>query len=188
MSAVGGLVDIGEARHLWKISKLSLMSMFGMVALTGIVVNDSLVMVDFINKRRREGASLRDGVREGALQRLRPIVSTTLTTCLGLLPLAIGLGGQDLVLAPMALAITAGLGIATLLVLLVVPALYLVVEGIRMRVGGGTPTGGGEDEDEDEDAPADPSPSDGQTVPAPPTDTVAAPADATTKTQPAPPA
>ncbi|MBL4688516.1 MAG: efflux RND transporter permease subunit [Nannocystaceae bacterium] len=123
MGAIWGLTASGYP--------LSLMSMFGMVALTGIVVNDSLVMVDFINMRRREGASLADGVRQGALQRLRPIVSTTLTTCLGLLPLAIGLGGQDLVLAPMALAITAGLGIATLLVLLVVPALYLVVEGLR---------------------------------------------------------
>lgn len=131
MGAIWGLTASGYP--------LSLMAMFGMVALTGIVVNDSLVMVDFINKRRTEGASLMDGVREGSLQRLRPIVSTTLTTCLGLLPLAIGLGGQDLVLAPMALAITAGLGIATLLVLLVVPALYLVVEGIRLRLGGGPP-------------------------------------------------
>ncbi|MEM6993109.1 MAG: efflux RND transporter permease subunit, partial [Myxococcota bacterium] len=177
MGAIWGLTASGYP--------LSLMSMFGMVALTGIVVNDSLVMVDFINKRRREGASLADGVRQGALQRLRPIVSTTLTTCLGLLPLAIGLGGQDLVLAPMALAITAGLGIATLLVLLVVPALYLVVEGVRQRLGGGQALVDAEDAELDEEldeerdqAPADEAEAQpegdgaervgaGQTVPAP---------------------
>ena len=67
---------------------------------------------------------------EGALERLRPILSTTLTTCLGLLPLAIGLGGRDDVLAPMAVSISAGLGFATGLVLLVVPAIYLVVEDV----------------------------------------------------------
>jgi len=132
MGAVWGLTASGYP--------LSLMAMFGMVALTGIVVNDSLVMVDFINKQRRSGMSVFDSARVGAVQRLRPIVSTTLTTCLGLLPLAIGLGGQDLVLAPMALAITAGLGIATLLVLLVVPALYILVERMRLALGGGTPS------------------------------------------------
>ncbi|MCA9653378.1 MAG: efflux RND transporter permease subunit [Myxococcales bacterium] len=109
---------------------LSLMALFGIVALVGIVVNDSLVMVDFINKRRGDGLELHDAVEQAALERLRPILSTTLTTCLGLLPLAIGLGGRDDVLAPMAVSISAGLGFATGLVLLVVPAIYLVVEDV----------------------------------------------------------
>lgn len=158
MGAVWGLTTAGYP--------LSLMAMFGMVALTGIVVNDSLVMVDFINKRYAESGQLLESVRTGSMQRLRPIVSTTLTTCLGLLPLAIGLGGQDLVLAPMSLSITAGLGFATLLVLLVVPALYLVVEGIRLRLGG-KPRG------------SDPGESltDGKTEVAPPVQSVDAPAD-----------
>lgn len=116
---------------------LSLMAMFGIIALAGIVVNDSLVMIDFINTKRREGLSTFEAVAEGALDRLRPIVSTTLTTCLGLLPLALGLGGRDDVLAPMGVSIAAGLGFATALVLLVVPAIYLVFEdfgALRRRV------------------------------------------------------
>lgn len=149
-------VPFGLMGAIWGLSiggfPLSLMAMFGLVALTGIVVNDSLVMVDFINKRRREGVPLHDAVHQGAMERLRPIVATTLTTCLGLLPLSIGLGGQDLVLAPMAIAITAGLGFATLLVLLVVPAVYLVVEGIRARFGGKPP--GDEPNFDDDDDPA----------------------------------
>jgi multidrug efflux pump subunit AcrB len=116
---------------------LSLMALFGIIALVGIVVNDSLVMIDFINTRRREGLPVFEAVADGALDRLRPIVSTTLTTCLGLLPLALGLGGRDDVLAPMAVSISAGLGIATGLVLLVVPAIYLAFEdagALRRRV------------------------------------------------------
>lgn len=112
---------------------LSIFAMFGMVALAGIVVNDSLVMVDFINVRRRDGLSLHDAVIDGALSRLRPILSTTLTTCLGLLPMALGLGGRDEVLAPMAISISAGLGIATVLVLLAIPALYVLVAQVTER-------------------------------------------------------
>jgi multidrug efflux pump subunit AcrB len=107
---------------------LSLFALFGVVALAGIVVNDSLVMVDFINKRRGEGLDSSAAALDGALERLRPIVSTTLTTCFGLGPLAIGLGGKDEILAPMAISIAAGLGISTALVLLVVPAVYVIIE------------------------------------------------------------
>ncbi len=123
MGAILGLFVMGY--------DLSLLALFGIVALAGIVVNDSLVMIDVINTRRATGEEAESAVLHGALQRLRPIVSTTLTTCLGLLPLAVGLGGRDEVLAPMAVSISAGLGIATLLVLLVVPALYLAFEDVR---------------------------------------------------------
>ena len=120
MGAILGLFGMGY--------DLSLFAMFGVVALAGIVVNDSLVMVDFINKRRGEGMSVYDAALDGALERLRPIVSTTLTTCFGLGPLAIGLGGKDEILAPMAISIAAGLGISTGLVLLVVPSIYVMIE------------------------------------------------------------
>lgn len=110
---------------------LSLFAMFGIIALAGIVVNDSLVMVDFINARQRAGDSAFDAAVSGALNRLRPIISTTLTTCFGLGPLAIGLGGKDEILAPMAISIAAGLGISTTLVLLVIPAVYMQVEDVR---------------------------------------------------------
>ncbi len=120
MGAILGLFGMGY--------DLSLFALFGVVALAGIVVNDSLVMVDFINKRRVEGLEVYDAALDGALERLRPIISTTLTTCFGLGPLAIGLGGKDEILAPMAISIAAGLGISTALVLLVVPAVYVMIE------------------------------------------------------------
>ncbi|PRQ05655.1 efflux RND transporter permease subunit [Enhygromyxa salina] len=120
MGAILGLFGMGY--------DLSLFALFGVVALAGIVVNDSLVMVDFINKRRAEGLEVFDAALDGALERLRPIISTTLTTCFGLGPLAIGLGGKDEILAPMAISIAAGLGISTGLVLLVVPAVYVIIE------------------------------------------------------------
>lgn len=110
---------------------LTIFAMFGMVALAGIVVNDSLVMIDFINTRRREGLDIQAAAIDGALNRLRPIISTTLTTCLGLLPMAIGFGGRDNVLAPMAVSIAGGLFFATILVLLVVPALFVIIERMR---------------------------------------------------------
>ena len=86
-------------------------------------------MVDFINKRIGDGEDPFVAAREGAVARLRPILTTTLTTCFGLWPLAIGLGGQDLILAPMAISIAAGLGISTGLVLLVVPAVHAILVG-----------------------------------------------------------
>ncbi|MBV1860433.1 MAG: efflux RND transporter permease subunit [Nannocystaceae bacterium] len=123
MGAILGLASMGY--------DLTIFAMFGMVALTGIVVNDSLVMIDFINTRRSEGLGIAEAAIDGALNRLRPIISTTLTTCLGLLPMAIGFGGRDNVLAPMAVSIAGGLFVATILVLLVVPALFVIVERLR---------------------------------------------------------
>jgi multidrug efflux pump subunit AcrB len=120
MGAVLGLFGMGY--------ELSLFALFGIVALAGIVVNDSLVMVDFINSRRRDGLEVMDAAVDGALQRLRPILSTTLTTVFGLGPLALGLGGKDEILAPMAVALAAGLGVSTSLVLVVVPPIYVIIE------------------------------------------------------------
>ncbi len=128
MGAILGLFSMGY--------DLSLFALFGIVGLAGIVVNDSLVMVAFINERRAAGADLFEAVLTGSLDRLRPIVSTTLTTCFGLGPLAFGLGGLDQVLAPMALSITAGLGFATGLVLLVVPPLYMVLDDLANLLSG----------------------------------------------------
>ena len=141
MGAILGLASMGY--------DLSIFAMFGMVALAGIVVNDSLVMIDFINKIRRGGASAFEATVEGALGRLRPILSTTLTTSLGLLPMAIGFGGRDDVLGPMAIAIAAGLLFATVLVLLVVPATYLIIDDVRAKFGSGNPV---PHDDPDDDA------------------------------------
>ena len=114
---------------------LSLIAMIGAVGLVGIVVNDSLVLVDFINRSRAEGRTPRDAVIEASLVRLRPILITTVTTVLGLLPLALGVAGAEPLLAPMAVSISVGLMFATALTLVVVPVSYLVLEDATVWVG-----------------------------------------------------
>jgi HAE1 family hydrophobic/amphiphilic exporter-1 len=114
------------------------MSLIGVVILVGIVVNDAIVKVDFINQARARGASLRDAILEAGSVRLRPIVMTTVTTVLGLSPMALGLGrGADL-RAPLAIAVIGGLSVATILTLIVVPVVYSLVESGRMRLVGET--------------------------------------------------
>jgi len=120
---------------------LNTMSLIGVVILVGIVVNDAIVKVDFINQARARGAGLREAILRAGEVRLRPIVMTTVTTVLGLLPMALGIGrGADL-RAPMAVAVIGGLVVATALTLIVVPVVYAAVEDLRRLVAGGEPTG-----------------------------------------------
>ena len=110
---------------------LNTMSLIGVVILVGIVVNDAIVKVDFINQGMARGLGLRDAILEAGQVRLRPIVMTTVTTVLGLLPMALGIGrGADL-RAPMAISVIGGLIVATALTLIVVPVVYAVVEDVR---------------------------------------------------------
>ena len=110
---------------------MNTMSLIGVVILVGIVVNDAIVKVDFINQARGRGVAMRDAILEAGEVRLRPIVMTTVTTVLGLAPMALGLGrGADL-RAPMAVAVIGGLIVATALTLVVVPVTYAVVEDLR---------------------------------------------------------
>ena len=114
---------------------LNTMSLIGVVILVGIVVNDAIVKVDFINQARARGVPLREAILEAGEVRLRPIVMTTITTVLGLLPMALGIGrGADL-RAPMAISVIGGLIVATALTLIVVPVVYSVVESIRSHLG-----------------------------------------------------
>lgn len=110
---------------------VTLLSMFGMVALTGIVVNDSLVLLDLVNRRIRDGANVHEAAEHGARNRFRPIVLTTATTVGGMAPLLAEQSFQAQFLKPMAVAIAFGLLFATLLTLLVVPSLYLIGNDIR---------------------------------------------------------
>jgi hydrophobic/amphiphilic exporter-1 (mainly G- bacteria), HAE1 family len=115
---------------------LNTMSLIGVVILVGIVVNDAIVKVDFINQCRRQGRGIRDAILEAGRVRLRPIIMTTVTTVLGLLPMALGIGrGSDL-RAPLAIAVIGGLLVATALTLVVVPVVYQTVEGLRQRLSG----------------------------------------------------
>ncbi len=113
---------------------LSLLSMMGVIALAGIVVNDSLVMVDFINSSRMRGDGRWESVLSAGHKRMRPIILTTVTTMGGLLPLAYSFFGRDEMLGPMAVSIVWGVSIATLLTLFLVPALYAIVDDVTIRV------------------------------------------------------
>jgi HAE1 family hydrophobic/amphiphilic exporter-1 len=106
---------------------INLMSLTGSVVLVGIVVNDAIVKVDFINQRRAAGLDVNTAIMEAGRDRLRPILMTTITTVLGLLPLALGFGEGAELRAPMAIAIVGGLLAATVLTLFVVPVAYALV-------------------------------------------------------------
>jgi HAE1 family hydrophobic/amphiphilic exporter-1 len=113
---------------------LNTMSLIGVVILVGIVVNDAIVKVDFIVQAQQRGLALREAILEAGRVRLRPIVMTTVTTVLGLLPMAMGIGrGSDL-RAPLAIAVIGGLTVATALTLIVVPVVYQTVERVRDRI------------------------------------------------------
>ena len=114
---------------------LGLMAMLGSVALTGIVVNDSIVMVDFINQRRKEGRNRWESILRAGRLRFRPIMLTSVTTIVGLLPLMFS-GGQTQILAPMALAISWGLAFGTVLTLLLIPALISIIDDIKIKLTG----------------------------------------------------
>ncbi len=106
---------------------LNIMSLIGIVVLVGIVVNDSIVKIDFIDKRYKEGATLLVAIQEAGQKRLRPIVMTTVTTILGLVPMALSKGVGAELWHPLAWTIIGGMGLSTFLILFAVPALYGIV-------------------------------------------------------------
>jgi multidrug efflux pump subunit AcrB len=103
-------------------------SFMAVVGLAGVAVNDSLLIIEFINVRRRKGKALRDAVIEACAARMRPVLITTVTTILGLLPMAIGFPRKSISWAPMATAFVAGLSSATILALLIIPVEYELFE------------------------------------------------------------
>lgn len=106
---------------------LSILSMFGVIALSGIVVNDNIVLVDWINRRRRDHDSLLEAVRTAGAARFRPILLTSLTTFFGLLPLLLEESMQARFLVPMGVSLAFGVLFATLITLVLVPCLYLIL-------------------------------------------------------------
>ena len=106
----------------------SFMAFVGVVALVGIVVNDGIVLIDFINRRRRQGADLISAILEAGPRRLRPVMLTTVTTIGGLLPITLNLGGGGKFWAPLGVSIIFGLLFATLLTLVMVPSVYSIFE------------------------------------------------------------
>ena len=125
--ALGGVV-IG---HLVMGENLSFMSILGFIALAGVVVNDSLILVDFINRSRRNGASAYDSIIQSGVVRLRPVMLTTVTTVGGLVPLAFFATGQAKFLSPMAISVVWGLSFATILTLILTPCLYAMLDDAK---------------------------------------------------------
>ncbi|MES9827114.1 MAG: efflux RND transporter permease subunit [Candidatus Thiodiazotropha sp.] len=108
-------------------------SFIAVIGVAGVVVNDALVLIDFINKRYRKGLSRRAAIIEGVHIRLRPILLTTLTTSLGLLPMAIGFPSYSLIWGTMASTFVTGLATATALTLFIIPVLWDLLQGLQER-------------------------------------------------------
>lgn len=107
-------------------TNLNIMSMIGSIMLIGIVVKNGIVLIDYINLNRERGMSIRNAVIRGGKSRLRPVVMTTMTTILGMVPMAVGSGEGAEMWRPMGIAVIGGLTFSTILTLLFVPALYCV--------------------------------------------------------------
>jgi HAE1 family hydrophobic/amphiphilic exporter-1 len=104
------------------------------IGLSGVAVNDSLILIDFMNKQKAKGLNLRDAVVNACSARMRPVLITTATTMMGMLPMAIGIPSKSITWAPMATAFATGLASATLLALLIIPVEYELTEQCKERV------------------------------------------------------
>lgn len=133
LAAAGALVA------LWASGRaLGVPSLIGIVLLAGIAVNNAIVMIDTVNRRRRAGADPREAILQGAVERLRPILMTAITSIFGLLPLALSLGNGSELQAPMAVAVTGGLVSSTVLTLFVIPGILALAARLPRRRRGKT--------------------------------------------------
>ena len=115
---------------------VNIMGVIGMVMLVGIAVNSSIILVDRIGQLRESGLSMTDAIAEAGQQRIRPILMTSLTTILALVPMALGIGEGASLSSPMAVAVIGGLTTSTLLSLIVIPCVYYVFESAKIRITG----------------------------------------------------
>lgn len=129
MAIIGVMLGLFVTGH-----NLSIVSIIGITVLAGIVVNNAIVLVDYINTVRERGKNIAEAILEAGSVRLRPIMMTALTTMLGLLPLALGLGEGAETQAPMAVVVIGGLAVATLLTLYVIPVTYSLLADLKYTV------------------------------------------------------
>jgi HAE1 family hydrophobic/amphiphilic exporter-1 len=123
------LAIIGVVVTLWLAGvTISIVVLIGAILLAGIVVNNAIILVDYTNQLRRRGMAKLEALKRAGRVRLRPIMMTTATTVLGLLPMALGLGEGSELRSPMALTVLGGLLTSTLLTLLIIPAVYSLVD------------------------------------------------------------
>jgi len=112
----------------------SIVTLYGMIALAGVALNDSIVLIDFINKGREGGAEIWSAIIRAGSTRLRPIILTSLTTVSGLLPMSISLGGKSVVWQPLANTIIWGLLMSTFLTLFIIPCLYAITVDVKSLI------------------------------------------------------
>ncbi len=124
--------------HVIMGAELTLVSLFGLVALAGVVVNDSLLMIDFINRKRLAHGSVLAAAREAGIARFRPILLTSLTTFGGLVPVLVSTDLETQSLVPMAISLAFGVVFATVITLVLVPAAYVIIEDVRGALAGRT--------------------------------------------------
>ena len=131
------LIPIGVLGAIWGHGihglQVNILSAIGMIALSGIIINDSIVFVDQINRNLREGARVYDAVYNAGLSRLRPILLTSLTTAFGLAPLIMETSRQAQFLIPMAISVAYGLMFGTFILLIILPATFLIFNSVRMK-------------------------------------------------------
>ena len=131
MAAIPFGVVGAVAGHMIMGYSLSILSFFGIVALSGVVVNDSLLLIDTVNIKRREGAELQTALGDAGTRRFRPILLTSLTTFFGLSPMILETSVQAQFLIPMAISLGFGILFATGITLLLIPCLYMMLEDVR---------------------------------------------------------
>ncbi len=132
--AIGIILSFYLHDLFWKPMPLSFFSTMGMVALTGVVVNSSLILLVFVQRAIKEGKTCRDAIVLAGRRRLRAVLLTAMTTVVGLLPTAYGWGGLDQFVSPMALALSWGLVFATLITLVAIPAMLAVGVDVSAKV------------------------------------------------------
>jgi len=133
MAVPFGLIGVVFAFYIHGMP-LSFMAILGVVSLVGVVVNDAIVLVDFINKLRAKGMQRYESIVKAGQMRIRPVLLTTITTVGGLSSVAYGLGGKDPFLVPMALAICWGLTFATILTLIIIPCIYSILDDFALKL------------------------------------------------------
>ena len=126
--------------HIWLGYDISIVSLMGVIALSGVVINDSLIMIDFANRRRKENASPFEAISQAGVRRFRPILLTTLTTFGGLMPLIFEKSLQAQYIIPMAISLGFGILFSTTIILVLIPCLYLILEDLISLVSVGNQT------------------------------------------------
>jgi multidrug efflux pump subunit AcrB len=142
MSAIPFGVVGAVAGHALLGKSLSMLSIIGIVALSGVVVNNALVLVDWVNERRRAGEPLDHAIRGAGVARFRPVLLTSLTTFVGLVPIVLETSVQAQFLIPMAISLAFGVLVSTVVTLVTVPVLYRIGADLRASLARGTEVSG----------------------------------------------